>query len=254
MELSKYIRGIGLTIHIAAFRENVIETWNKSSRNPELFIKKIRPILERYEKSPLDTKDIEKIKKDIYKGTDNKVELLWKMNKFEAIPVREKVRLSEDVSLNILRNNLKGLLGLFDKETPDTIKASISKIIKQTLKKDELKKIHDNVKEIILKFKNPKRREMFQYLVLKPIQVALGKINPMDIDIKKKKEFLNDLREMRRKKDIEEVYSEKLMLKTRTKGAPSSQIRPHTQKLYSNVLKKIAHLFISNLQWQKGFN
>lgn len=85
-----YIKKIALILHLAAFKENVIDTWNRSSKNPDIFIKKMFPILQRYEKGHIDTKDIEQLKKDIFKGTDGQVELLWKMNRFEIVPVREK--------------------------------------------------------------------------------------------------------------------------------------------------------------------
>lgn len=256
MELSKYIRKIGLAIHIAGFRENVVDTWNKSSRNPELFIKKIQPILKRYEKSPLDTKDIEQLKKDVYEGTDNQVELLWKINRFEVIPVREKVHLSEDIQtdINILRGYLKGLGPLFDKETPEVIKTFVNKIMKTTYDKEELSKIHDKIKESIKSLKNPKRKEMLQFLVLKPIQVALKKITPMELDFAKRLKFRKDLDKIRKDRSMAKEYSEKLMLETKTKGAPEYQIRQRTQKIYSKIIKKIAHLLINNLHCTKGLS
>lgn len=150
-------------------------------------------------------------------------------------------------ALNVLRNDLTKPYGLFDKETPDSLKTLVSKILKKQINRDELKGIHDSIKETIKSFKNPERKKMLQFLVLKPVQVALGKITPMEVDNVKRNKYLSDLVDIRKRKDIEDKYSEKLMLETRTKGAPASQMKPHTQRLYAS-LKKLAHLLINSLQ------
>lgn len=249
--LSEHLYRLAMIIHIATFKDNVADTWAKSSRNTERFLEKIEPLLNRYDTTRIDTKEGDQLKKDFLEGTDGKVELIKTLKKFEAIPAREVVKAFENLSptaLKILRNDLTKPYGLFDNETPDTLKAPISKIMKKKVDKDELKSIHDNIKEIIIAFKNPERKKMFQFLVLKPIQVAMGKITPMEIDTVKRNQFLSDLADIQKRKDIKDKYSEKFMLETRTKGVPSSQMKLHTQRLYATLLRKLAHLLIANLQ------
>jgi len=185
--IAHHIRKLAECLRLAAFLDNVKDTWTKSSRNEAL----------------------------------------------------------TPTALNILRNDLTRLSGLFDKETPDSLKTLVSKILKKQINGDELKGIHDSIKETIKSFKNPKRKEMLQFLVLKPVQVALGKITPMEIDNVKRNKYLSDLADIRKRKDIEDKYSEKLMLETRTKGTPSSQMKPHTQRFYA---LKLAHFLIDSLQ------
>jgi len=241
--ISDYIRRMAFTLHMASFRDNVIETWNKSSRNPGRFIDKMKPILERYQKNRLDTRSVDQLKKDIFESTEGKVELLKKLNKLEAVPARAGVRCSMD--MGILRGYMQGLR--FDPETPDVIKTSVNKIMKQPLNEEALGKIHDDVKKSIKSLKNPKRRQMLQFLVLQPLQVVLGKITPMDIDTVKRNEYKNTLKDIERDESIKRNYSENLMLETKTKGTPPSQMKPQTQKIISNILRKIAHLLMSSL-------
>lgn len=94
--ISEYIKKIAFILQIASFKDNVIETWNKSSRDPGRFIEKINPILKRYQKSRLDTRSIDQLKEDIFEGTDRKVELLKKLTKLEAVPARAGIRYSMD--------------------------------------------------------------------------------------------------------------------------------------------------------------
>lgn len=243
--VSDIIKRYALVLHTAGFKENVVDTWNKT-RNPDSFIEKIQPLLKRYEEDPHIDSLIRELKRDVFEGTDNQMELLYKMRKLEVVPVRERTKFSSD--MDILRNYLSGIPALLDSETPEVIKTSVNKILRQTQDDGALKKIHDNVKDSIQSLKNPKRKKMLQCLVLKPLQVALGKITPMEIDAVKRNQFKQDLKKITRDKDIQKQYSEKLMQETKTKGAPGSQIQPHTQRLYSNELKKIAYLLIRSLQ------
>ena len=241
--VGEFTRRLAMALHLAGFRDNVIDTWGRSSRDPGRFIDKMKPILERYHKSRLDTRSIDQLKKDIFEGTDRKVELLKKLNKLEAVPARAGVRCSMD--MGILRGYMQGLR--FDPETPDVIKTSVNKIMKQPLDEEALGKIHDDVKKSIKSLKNPKRRQMLQFLVLQPLQVVLGKITPMDIDTVKRNEYKNTLKDIERDESIKRNFSENLMLETKTKGTPPSQMKPQTQKIISNILRKIAHLLMSSL-------
>lgn len=247
--ISSYIRRIAFSLHRASFIDNVIDTWNKSSRDPGRFIDKMKPILKRYEGMRLNTREVDQLKKDVFEGTDGKVELLKKMNKLEAVPARAGVRYSKD--MGILRSYMKGLPSLFDKDTPEVIKTSVNKVMKQVFDEKALRKIHDDVKSAIKSLKNPRRKQMLQFLVLKPFQVALGKITPMEIDSVKRNQFINDLKKIRKDENIRKEYSEKLMVETLPKGTPPSQIKPRTQRLFSHTLRKIAYLLMHSLHSAK---
>ena len=114
---------------------------------------------------------------------------------------------------------------MMDSDTPEIIKTSLIKIQKENVSDKELETMHDNIKEAIKDLKNPERRKMLQYAVLQPIQFDLGKRSPTDLNITEKNKYLEDLGNLSRDKDIKQKYSEEMMLETKTKGAPSSQIK-----------------------------
>ena len=133
-----------------------------------------------------------------------------------------------------LKQDLGRVTDFLDDETPETIKSVVHRIVTQDLAEKELEKAHNTVKEEIKKLKNPNRKEMLRFVVLMPIQIALDKIEPMDMDRTVRNKFMIDLRNMSRDSDIRKEYSEQLMIESLPKGTPSSQIKPHTQQIYSS--------------------
>src|SRR5271157_4624178 len=111
--------------------------------------------------------------------------------------------------------------GLLDEETPEIIKSTLHRIQTKPITDELLNSSHNLIKEEIKKLKNPNRKEMLRYLTLIPIQLALQKINPVDVDSQKKLQFLIDLKNLRRDKELQQKYTEKTMEEGLSKGAPS---------------------------------
>ena len=78
--ISEYLRRTAMVLHFAAFKENVIDTWNKSSKNPDIFIEKIQPILQRYEKGNIDTPEMEQLKKDVETAFNELIKITHSFN------------------------------------------------------------------------------------------------------------------------------------------------------------------------------
>lgn len=87
--LAEHIKKMAVHLITAAFKENVISTWERSSEDPKIFIKKFSPILRRYEKTHIDIKEMRQLKKDILEGTEDQVELLSKFDRLDIRPVRQ---------------------------------------------------------------------------------------------------------------------------------------------------------------------
>jgi hypothetical protein len=92
MGISEHLNRLAMIIHLATFKDNVADTWAKSSRNLEKFLEKIELLLKRYDSTRIDTREVDQLKKDFLEGTDGKVELKKTLNRFEAVPVGAPVR------------------------------------------------------------------------------------------------------------------------------------------------------------------
>jgi hypothetical protein len=109
----------------------------------------------------------------------------------------------------------------------------------------DMNAVRDSLKQIT----DLKEREMFQYIILKPIQAYLGKITPTTEDNRKREEFINELRQRSSEKSREEDSIKNIRQKmkdTLTKGAPTTQVTPRSP--HSERVTSIFRSLASTLQ------
>jgi DNA-binding transcriptional ArsR family regulator len=165
---------------------------------------------------------------------DTKARLLAILNepKMKATLADQIRKVAFELLLNPLKSSLKEVMGYLDKDTPIDIKTSVNRMVREILSSDQLEKIHEIIKASIKGLKNLKRKEMLRFLILQPVQVALGKIKPTDVNFHERLKYLTDLKKIEKDETTRQEYAEKFQEKGLTKGVPHSQVKPHSQRLY----------------------
>ena len=147
------------------------------------------------------------------------------------------------ITASSLTDDLKKVHSLLDASTPEIIKALINRVIRTDPPLPILEQEHDKIKEEIKKLNDPYTRAILRYLVLIPIQLALGKVHPTSVDNSKKVELLSKLKYEQSTKTNEQILRELGMLEGLTTGSPAGQIK----HAVSDRLRKVAHFLIDNL-------
>lgn len=127
---------------------------------------------------------------------------------------------------------------------------AIKKVVLKAQSKDKITEADMNsVRDSLKQIPDLKEREMFQYIILKPIQAYLGKIIPTTEDNRKREEHIKELEQRATEKGREEKGIRDIRQKmkdTLTKGAPTTQVTPRSP--HSERVTSICRCLASTLQ------